>query len=103
VKFNLKNPSWPVGVIVLLVGAALLVFTFMNAYTFLMHEFTISASDSLPQLFSSALAPLITACIHIIYLGVMGWIGAMLTTRGIRLMIDSQKAKEESQAPESPS
>ena len=102
-KFNLKNPSWLVGAIVLIIGTVLLVFTFVSAYMFLMRDFTISESDSLPKLFGSALAPLIEACIHIIYFGVMGWIGAMLTTRGIRLMLDAPKAKEEASAPASQS
>jgi hypothetical protein len=89
-KLNLKNPSLPVGLAVLIVGVILLVFTFTSAYGFLTRDFTAGESDSLTQLFGSALMPIIEACIHAIYLGIMGWIGAILTSRGIRLMVDSR-------------
>jgi len=39
---------------------------------------------------------LIVACIRILYLGIMGWIGSILTIRGIQLL------KMERQAPSEP-
>ncbi|MCW4052258.1 MAG: hypothetical protein NWE78_03475, partial [Candidatus Bathyarchaeota archaeon] len=43
-------------------------------------------SADLAEVFGEALAPLIQACIRLMYLGVMGWIGSLLTVRGIPLV-----------------
>jgi hypothetical protein len=74
------------GLVVLLIGVALLAFTFLNAYWFLKADITIVASQDLVAAFGQALAPLIATCIHIMYLGIMGWIGSLLTLRGIPLL-----------------
>lgn len=91
---KLKGSSWVVGVTVLCIGTGLLVFTFVSAYTFLISRFTMGEFGSLSELFGSALAPLLEACIHAVYLGIMGWIGAILTSRGIRLMVEGPKGDE---------
>lgn len=75
------------GIIILLVGVALLAFTFINAFLFLQEPFSIIASGDLARVFGDALAPLIQACIRLMYLGIMGWIGSLLTVRGIPLVI----------------
>ena len=72
--------------IVLFVGVVLLAFTFFSAYGFLSGELSIIASTDLTELFGRAMAPLITAIIHILYLGIMGWIGSILTIRGVQLL-----------------
>ncbi|MEM2111551.1 MAG: hypothetical protein QXX08_06705 [Candidatus Bathyarchaeia archaeon] len=74
------------GLITLFIGVGLLVFTFLNAYWFLAKDITIVASQDLVRAFGEALAPLVATCIHIMYLGIMGWIGSLLTLRGIPLL-----------------
>ena len=63
------------GISVLLIGVALLIFTFVSAYEFLTQSLSIISSQDLGQTFGVALAPLIAACIRVMYLGIMGWIG----------------------------
>jgi hypothetical protein len=74
------------GITVLVAGVALLIFTFINAYGFLTQSLSIMASQDLVGTFGQALAPLIVACIRIMYLGVMGWVGSLLTIRGITII-----------------
>jgi hypothetical protein len=74
------------GITVLLVGVALLIFTFVSAYGFLTQSLSIISSQDLVQTFGAALAPLIATCIRIMYLGIMGWIGSLLTIRGITII-----------------
>ncbi|MCW4021857.1 MAG: hypothetical protein NWF02_01685 [Candidatus Bathyarchaeota archaeon] len=72
--------------VMLIAGICLLAFTFICAYTFLINDPSIVASSDLLDVFGSALAPLIGASIRIMYLGVMGWIGAALTSRGVQFV-----------------
>jgi len=74
------------GITVLMVGVALLVFTFISAFGFLTQTLSVIASEDLVATFGQALAPLITTCIHIMYLGVMGWVGSLLTIRGVTII-----------------
>lgn len=71
--------------IVLLVGVVLLAFTFFNAYLFLQVDMNITSSG-LVDLFGEALAPLVGASIRVMYLAVMGWIGSIVTIRGVQLL-----------------
>jgi len=81
---------------VLFVGVGLLVFTFFNAYLFLGEKIRF-LSTSLIEAFGEAIGPLIETCIRIMYLGIMGWIGSILTVRGIQLLT---QFKHEAKAPE---
>ncbi|MEM2147931.1 MAG: hypothetical protein QXJ94_04940 [Candidatus Bathyarchaeia archaeon] len=81
------------GVAVLGVGVALLVFTFINAYGFLTQNFPIIASEDFMQTFGAAFAPLIATCIRLMYLGVMGWVGSLLTIRGVTLLVNAPKTE----------
>ena len=72
------------GFAVLFIGVALLLFTFMSAYQFLIGVLEIAASQDLMNLFGEALAPLISYAIRALYLGIMGWIGSILTRRGVQ-------------------
>jgi hypothetical protein len=74
------------GITVLMIGVALLVFTFISAYGFLTQSLSIIASNDLVETFGVALAPLISTCIRIMYLGVMGWAGSLLTIRGVTII-----------------
>lgn len=82
---------------VLFVGVGLLVFTFLNAYLFLGDKIGL-LSTNLVEAFGEAIGPLIETCIRIMYLGIMGWIGSILTIRGIQLQTQFKreaKAQEE--------
>ena len=79
------------GITVLMIGVALLIFTFISAYGFLTRSLSIIASDDLIRTFGEALAPLIATCIRVMYLGVMGWIGSLLTIRGVTIIAHTPK------------
>jgi hypothetical protein len=83
---NFRDKVAVSGIAVLLIGVALLIFTFISAYGFLTQALSIIASQDLVQTFGEALAPLIATCIRIMYLGVMGWVGSLLTIRGVTIM-----------------
>ena len=77
--------------IILFTGIGLLAFTFISAYIFLINNPSITGSSDLVDVFGSSLAPLIGASIRIMYLGVMGWIGSGLTSRGVHLVIQLKR------------
>lgn len=79
------------GIAVLLVGIGLLVFTFISAYGFLTQALSIITSESLARTFGEALAPLIATSIHIMYLGLMGWVGSLITIRGVTVIANAPK------------
>lgn len=79
------------GLIVLFIGIALLVSTFYSAYLFLIGKLEILVTGDLLESFGEALAPLIKAVVHILYLGIMGWIGSIVTIRAVQLL---KKEKE---------
>lgn len=87
------------GLIVLFVGVILLAFAFFSAYGFLSGSLSILASADLTELFGNAMAPLIEAIIRILYLGIMGWIGSILTIRGVQLLkLERETATQQSQS-----
>jgi predicted lipid-binding transport protein (Tim44 family) len=83
---SIANKPQLTGILILAIGVALLTFTFVNAFLFLQEPLSILATGDLGRVFGDALAPLIQACIRLMYLGIMGWIGSMLTVRGIPLV-----------------
>ena len=74
------------GYVVLSSGVALLVFTFINAYLFLTGGLDIPSIEDWVAELGELLGPLVETCIRIMYLGIMGWIGALLTKRGIEFL-----------------
>ena len=82
----MKDKAMIMAYATLFIGVGLLAFTFISAYIFLINNPSITASSDLIDTFGSSLAPLIGASIRIMYLGVMGWIGSGLTTRGVQLI-----------------
>jgi len=82
----MKDKAMIIAYATLFTGIVLLAFTFISAFIFLINNPSITGSSDLVDAFGSALAPLIGASIRIMYLGVMGWIGAGLTTRGVQLI-----------------
>jgi hypothetical protein len=90
------------GIAVLFIGVALLVFAFFNAYAFLAGQLQIFGSPDILKAFGEALAPLIEAIIRILYLGIMGWIGSILTIRGIQLLKMEKPAPAETRQKANP-
>lgn len=77
------------GFILLFVGVAVLLFTFIQAFQLLMGFEDILGSSDIVNFFGEALAPLISYAIRALYLGVMGWIGSILTRRGVQILTTS--------------
>ena len=75
------------GIAVLLVGIALLVTTFVDAYLFLKEDISILPIPNLVAALGEALASLIEASIRMMYLGIMGWIGSTIIVRGITVLL----------------
>jgi len=82
------------GLIILFIGVALLIFTFLNAYWFLTRDIGLISTGDLVEAFGESLAPLIATCIRIMYLGIMGWIGSLLTLRGISLLKQKESTSQ---------
>jgi hypothetical protein len=74
------------GIVVLIIGVALLIFTFVSAYGFLTQSLSIIGSADIAKAFGEALPSLIAAGIHVMYLGILVWIGSLLTIRGITII-----------------
>ena len=82
----MKDNALTIAYVILITGIVLLAFTFVSAYIFLVNNQPITASADLIDTFGDSLAPLIDASIRIMFLGVMGWISAILTSRGVQLL-----------------
>ena len=87
------------GIAVLGIGIGLLIFTFISAYGFLAAGLSIIATEDLARTFGGALAPLIETCIHVMYLGVMGWIGSLITIRGVTIIAHAPPAQPQAPQP----
>ena len=74
------------GFTVLAIGVALLIFTFVSAYGFLTQSLSITGSGDLSRALGEALPSIIATGIRIAYLGIMGWMGSLLTIRGITIV-----------------
>jgi hypothetical protein len=98
---NFKDKITISGIIVLMIGVALLVFTFISAWGFLTQSIQILPGD-FTQMFGEALGPLIATCIRIMYLGVMGWIGSLVTIRGVTLLTSAPRIEAIAAAPQKP-
>jgi len=82
------------GFTVLFIGVAVLLFTFYHAYLLLQGILEIPVSEDLMSLFGEALAPLISYSIKALFLGIMGWIGSILTRRGVQIVTYERKRVE---------
>jgi len=82
----MRDKAMIIAYFTLFIGIGLLAFTFISAYIFLINNPSITGSSDLVDVFGTSLAPLIGASIRIMYLGIMGWIGSGLTTRGVQLI-----------------
>jgi hypothetical protein len=79
------------GFAVLAIGVGLLLFTFFSAYGFLTAGISPISTQDLIQTFGEALGPLIAAAIQVMFLGVMGWIGSLITLRGVAIVTNITK------------
>jgi hypothetical protein len=79
------------GFSVLAIGVILLIFTFFSAYGFLTAGISPISTQDLIQTFGEALGPLIGAAIQVMFLGVMGWIGSLITLRGVAIVTNISK------------
>lgn len=73
------------GFAVLFTGVAALLFTFASAYQLLTGVLNIPSSEDLMSAFGDVLGPLILYAIRALYLGIMGWIGSIMTRRGVQI------------------
>ena len=87
------------GVTVLGIGLTLLILTFASAYGFLSEGLQILSTQDLAQTFGATLAPLIATSIRVMYLGVMGWVGSLITIRGVTIIANTPKT-EAGEAPQ---
>lgn len=74
-----------VAYILLIVGLVLLIFTFATAYIMLSSVLSILAAPDLSGALGKILGPLAEAIIKVLYLAIMGYVGSILTIRGIQL------------------
>ena len=89
------------GVTVLFIGVALLIFTFFSAYALLTADLSPISTQDLVQTFGESLGPLIAAAIHIMYLGIMGWVSSLITIRGVAIVTHVPQPPQKPQ-PETP-
>jgi hypothetical protein len=91
-----KDNALTIAYAALFTGIALLAITFISAIIFLVSNPPITSSSDIIDTFGDSLAPLIEASIRIMFLGVMGWIGSILTARGVQLVTQIKRlAKNE--------
>ena len=82
--FKTENRLQLLGSVVLLVGMALLLFTFFTAYLLLRGELSITASSDLVS--AGAFSPLIEAAFHLVPLAVMIVVSSVTANKGIQLL-----------------
>ena len=100
---NFRDKIAVSGITVLCIGVTLLIFTFFSAYGLLTADLSPISTQDLVQTFGEALGPLIAASIHIMYLGVMGWVSSLITIRGVTIMTHAPKAETDAtQTPQAP-
>ena len=92
-NINFRDKIAISGITVLGIGISLLIFTFASAYGFLTDSFQVISTQDLVQSFGEALGPLIATAIRVMYLGVMGWIGSLITIRGVTIIANTPKAE----------
>ncbi len=98
--FKSKDKIASSGTKILSIGVVLLIFTFISAFVFLTENLQILATQNMAQTFGEALGPLIATCVRVMYLGVMGWIGSLITIRGITIMNSAPKVEASGTQPQ---
>ncbi|MEM2440581.1 MAG: hypothetical protein QW493_05160 [Candidatus Bathyarchaeia archaeon] len=88
--------------ILIIVGLLLLVFTFIMAFLMLTSVISIPTSMGLPEALGEILGPIAEGIIKVMFLGVMGWTGSIVTMRGIQLYKESKSAMQPPKPEEKP-
>ena len=83
--------SETLGIIILLIGIALLLTTFIIASIHLQGDIIVLPVPRLLSSFGSAFSPLIDATIRVIYLGLMGWIATTVTVKGLNILLQAKR------------
>ena len=88
-----------VGYAVLGAGIALIVASFAYALLFMLSFPPIPSSPNVAEAIGLAVAPLMNACVKVLFLGVMVWAGSIVSARGISLIKSEggEKRKEAGQ------
>lgn len=87
-----------VSYILIAVGLILLILTFVIAYLMLTSSISLATSQDLAKAIGMILGPIAEAVIKIMFLGIMGWTGSIITMRGIQLYKESKSALQLHQA-----
>jgi hypothetical protein len=101
-NMNFRDKIAISGVTVLGIGITLLIFTFGSAFGFLTEGWQILSTQDLVQTFGEALGPLIATSIRVMYLGVMGWIGSLITIRGVTILNNAPRTEPVFAQPQMP-
>lgn len=78
----------------LIIGVILLIFTFYMAFALLIANLSFLQGQNLSEALGDVLGPIAEALIKILYLGVMGWVGSIITIRGIQLLKEAREDKK---------
>lgn len=82
------------GFILLFLGTGLLSITFVLALLNLYSSATVMVfGGGFTEVLGASFGHLLSACIKVMFLGVMGWIGSITTARGITLLKSEETAK----------
>lgn len=81
--------------ILIAVGVILLSITFYMAFSLLWTQLGNLFGLDLTKALGSVLGPISEAIIKIMYLGIMGWIGSILTMRGVQLIKETKQASQQ--------
>ncbi len=83
------------GTIILIAGLAFIGTAFAGAVFFLSEALPVVYSYNSAVIMGETLAPLTTTACRILYLGIMVWIGSLVTNRGVTLLTGIPKTEEE--------
>jgi len=76
-----------VGIGLLAIGICLLLFTFWCGYVEYLSVAHVEITSTDPwETFTKALGYFVEPCIKVMFLGIMGWVGVVLVSKGIQLM-----------------
>lgn len=75
-----------IGLVILCIGLVFLIVTFYMAFLYLTDELNIITHPDLVKSLGEILGPIAEAIIRIMFLAVMGWIGALTTIRGMQFL-----------------
>ena len=83
------------GLAILIVGIALLLFTFWQAFLLLgemspqefRQIFSQASSKSLESVVEVAVSLLVYVALRVTYLGIMAWVGSLVSMRGVQILV----------------